>query len=153
MQNYRRPVYRPKVVLGIVLGNSLLWTDNSYLGTSAGADCIFHFSSVLLLLLFVSSGKPALASLQICDRWTTWGRGWVCFWSNHNHNLPQCFHLIFRCLGARDSNHDPLANRIASESRNLKNLKRDKNSQDITAIRTNFGVEIRIVRFQIAADF
>ena len=50
---------------------------------------------------------------------------------------------ILRCLGARDSNHDPLANRIASES-DLRDLRRKKNKcvkngKDITAIRTDSG--------------
>ena len=55
-----------------------------------------------------------------------------------------------RCLGARDSNHDPLANRIASESNRAiwKNLSMCKRSKDIAAIRTGLGALIRIVRFK-----
>ena len=63
---------------------------------------------------------------------------------NHEKNQSR----VLRCLGARDSNHDPLANRIERiESRDLEEPKHlNKNSKDITGNRTEFGVAIRIVR-------
>ena len=59
LQSYRRPVYRPKVVLGIVqVILYRLWPENNFLGNSAGADCNLHDSSrrkVFLNILLVSA--------------------------------------------------------------------------------------------------
>ena len=56
--------------------------------------------------------------------------------------------LELRCLESRDSNHRSLVILM----RDLKPTSKVKNSKALTAIRTVFGLAIRIMRFEIAPN-